>query len=48
MIHLGQEEVFTRAEVAMAINGIKSGKAAGEDEIRPEVLKALTGEEILW
>ena len=32
----------------MAIKGIKSRKAAGEDEIRPEILKALTGEEILW
>ena len=31
-----------------AIKGIKSGKAAGEDEIRPEMLKALSGEGILW
>ena len=46
--HLGKEEVFTAAEVAMAIKGIKSGKAADEDEIRPEMLKALTGEKILW
>ena len=34
--------------MATAIKGIKSGKAAGEDEIRPEMLKALTGEGILW
>ena len=46
--HLGEEEVFTAAELATAIKGIKSGKAADEDEIRPEMLKALTGEVILW
>ena len=48
LIHLGEEKVFTAAEVANAIKRIKSGKAAGEDEIRPEMLKALTGEGILW
>ena len=48
MTHLEEEEVFTAAEVATAIKRIKSGKAAGEDEIRPEMLKALTGEGILW
>ena len=46
--HVKEEEVFTAAEVATAIKGIKSGKAAGEDEIRPKMLKALTGEGILW
>ena len=46
--HLGDNEVFTAAEVATANKGIKSGKAAGEDEIRPEMLKALNGEGILW
>ena len=39
---LGEEEVFTAAEVTTAMKGIKSAKAAGEDEIRPEMLKALT------
>ena len=46
--HLGKEDVFTAAEEATAIKGIKSGKAAGADEIKPEMLKALTGEGILW
>ena len=46
--HLGEEEVLTAAEVATAIKDIKSGKASGEDEIRSEMLKALTGEEILY
>ena len=34
--------------MATTIKGIKSGKAAGEYEIRPEMLKAQTGEGILW
>ena len=46
--HLGEDEVFTAAEVTTEIKKTKSGKAAGEDEIRPEMLKALTGEGILW
>ena len=48
MTHLEEKEIFTAAEESTAIKGIKSGKAAGEDEIRLEVLKALTGEGILW
>ena len=35
VMHLGEEKVFTAAEMATAIKRIKSGKAAGEDEIRP-------------
>ena len=34
--------------MATAIKGIKSGRAAGKDKIRSEMLKALTGEGILW
>ena len=41
-------KVFTAAEMATAIKGIKSGKAVGENEIRPKMLKALTEEKILW
>ena len=48
VIHLGDEKVFAAAEVATAIKGIKSGKPAGEDEIRPKMLKALFREGILW
>ena len=43
-----EEEVFTAPAVATVIKGIKSGKAAGEDEIRRKMLKALTREGILW
>ena len=40
VMHLGEKEVFSAAEVATAIKEIKSGKAAGEDKIRLEMLKA--------
>ena len=46
VIHVGEEEVFTAAKVETAIKGINSGKPEGEDEIRPEMLKALTEERI--
>ena len=39
VIHLVKEKVLTAAEVTIATKELKSGKAAGEDEIRPEVLK---------
>ena len=35
-------------KVATVIKGIKSRKAAGEDQIRREMLKELTGEGIFW
>ena len=47
VIYLRKEKIFTAAEVATAIKGLKSGKTACEDEIRPEMLKALTEEGIL-
>ena len=34
VIHLGEGKVFIIAEVATGIKGIKSEKAAGEDEIK--------------
>ena len=37
--HSREDEVFTAAEVATAIKGIKSGKAAGEDKIRFVMLR---------
>ena len=48
VIHLWKEEVFTTSEVATAIKGIKSGKAAGKNEIRRQMFKTLTGEKIIW
>ena len=45
---LEEEEVFTAAEAATAVNGINPGKSASEDEIRSEMLKVLGGGEILW
>ena len=41
-------EVFSAAEVALVIDGIKCGKAAGEVKLRLEMLKELTGEGMLW
>ena len=43
-IDFGKEEVFTLTEVAATIKGLKSLKAAGEDEIQLKMLKALNGE----
>ena len=41
-------EVFTFTEVAAANEGLKSGKAAGEDEFRPVMLKTWNGEGVYW
>ena len=38
----------TLTEVATAIRGLKSEKTAGEDEIRPEMMKILNGEIVRW
>ena len=47
-IDFGKEEVFTLTEVAAAIRGLKSGKTADEDEIRPKLLKVSNGERVCW
>ena len=46
-IDFGKEN-FKLTEVAVAIRGLKSGKAAGEDKIQLEILKALNGEGVRW
>ena len=50
-VHLGAESShggISEAEVSSAIKLLKSGKAAGDDEIRPEMLKALNRDGVLW
>ena len=47
VIRLEEKEVFTAVEMATSIKEIKSEKAAGENEIKPEMLKALTEKGIL-
>ena len=37
--------MFAAVEVATTIQGMKSGKATGEDEIRPKMLEVLTEQE---
>ena len=48
MIDFQKEEVFTLTEAAAAMQGLKSRKAAGEDEIQLEILKTLNGEGVRW
>ena len=47
-IDFGKDEVFASTEMPTAIIGLKSRKAAGEDEIRAKMLKALNGERVRW
>jgi exonuclease III len=47
-VQLGAENSPTDAEVRGAVRSLKSGKAAGVDEIRPEMLKALGPQGISW
>ena len=45
-IYFGKEEVVTLTDVVANIRELKSGKAAGEDEILHEMLNALNREEV--
>ena len=45
-IDFGKEEVFPLTEVATALRGLKSGKSAGKNKIRPELLMAFNGKEV--
>jgi exonuclease III len=47
-VQAGAETNLSVAEVISAIKSLKSGKAAGIDEIRPEMLKALGPEGVQW
>ena len=47
MIQPGEIEALTAVEVATAIKQLKSGKAAGGDEIRPEMFKSFAWKGIL-
>ena len=47
-IDFGKEEVFILTEMTVAIGKLKPRKTADEEEIRPEMLKALNGEGVLW
>ena len=47
-IDFGKKEVFTLTEVTATERGLKSGKTAGEDKIRPKMLKELNEKEMLW
>jgi len=39
-VHLGKEKTIAVTEVSLAVETLKAGKAAGCDEIQPEMIKA--------
>ena len=48
VIQTGEKEAVIATDVATAIKQLKPGKAAGGDQIRPEMLKSFAREGILW
>jgi len=44
---LGEENTITEAEVFLTVKTLKAGKAAGGEEIRPEMLEAMN-RGVLW
>ena len=42
------KEVFILKEVAAAIRRLKSGKAAGENEIQPKMFESIERERVSW
>ena len=48
MMDFEKEDVFILTEVATAIPELKSKKLSDEDDIRPEMLNTLNGEDVRW
>ena len=46
--HVGEDIQITEADVNAVIKSLKTGKAPGEDDIRPEMLKAMNTYGVRW
>ena len=47
-VQVGEDIQITEADVNAVIESLKTGKAPGEDDIRPEMLKAMTMYGVRW